>query len=186
MNLKEIIKDFIEEISQGNIEIYNEFSIQFELAIFLRNVLSLNFKIQLERNIDYFQLGKNQYLKKEMDIVIFDEYFHEKHCIEIKYPTNGQYPEQMFKICEDVAFIEQLVESGFKKSFSLVFAQDRPFYMKKGGAEIYEMFRCRREIGGIITKPTGKKDKIIKIQDDYKIHWKPVYKDLKYFLVQIG
>lgn len=57
-----------------------------------------------------------------MDIVIFDTTFQKKHCIEIKYPTNGQYPEQMFKICKYVAFIEQLVQSGFDESYSLVLA----------------------------------------------------------------
>ncbi|MFW6025712.1 MAG: hypothetical protein ACOCRX_05155 [Candidatus Woesearchaeota archaeon] len=186
MNLKEIIQDFILEISKGNIEIYNEFSVQFELAIFLRELLSSHYKVQLERNIEFFQLKKSQFLKKEMDIVIFDQQFNEKYCIELKYPTNGQYPEQMFKICEYVAFIEQLVESGFKKSFSLVFAQKRPFYMEKGGAGIYEMFRLRREIEGIITKPTGKKDKVIEIQGKYKFNWKTIYKELKYFLVQVG
>jgi hypothetical protein len=185
MKLKKIIEDFIKEITKGNIEIYNEFSVQFELAIFLRELVSSNYKVQLERNIEYFQLEKNQFLKKEMDIVVFDQELSEKYCIEIKYPTNGQYPEQMFKMSKDIAFIEQLVEAGFNNAFLIVLAGDRPFYMKKGGAEIYEMFRVRREIKGEIIKPTGKRNKNINIKNEYKINWRPIYKDLKYFFIQI-
>jgi len=158
LDLNETIKNLINEISHGNIEVYNEFSVQFELAMYLREILPFNFKIQLERNIEYFNLDKNEFIKKEMDIVVFDNSLQKKHCIEIKYPTNGQYPEQMFKISKDVAFIEQLVQSGFNKSYSLVLANSRPFYMDKGGAEIYEMFRENKEIKGEVNKPTGKKD----------------------------
>lgn len=185
MKLKKIVEDFIKEISKDNIEIYNEFSVQFELAIFLRELVSSDYKVQLERNIEHFQLEKNQFLKKEMDIVVFDEKLNEKYCLEIKYPTNGQYPEQMFKISQDIAFIEQLVESGFNNSFLIVLAEDRPFYMKKGGAEIYEMFRVRREIKGEIIKPTGKRDKKVKIKNEYNINWKSINKDLKYFFIQV-
>lgn len=76
-----------------------------------------------------------------MDIVVYDNTFQKKHCIEIKFPTNGQYPGQMFKICINVAFIEQLVQAGFDESYSLVLAKSKPFYMDKGGSDIYEMFR---------------------------------------------
>lgn len=39
MDLEEHLRVFMSEVSTGNIEIYNEFSTQFELAIYLRTVL---------------------------------------------------------------------------------------------------------------------------------------------------
>ncbi|WML29353.1 hypothetical protein RCG24_15465 [Neobacillus sp. OS1-32] len=96
MDLQAQLVGFMNMVSDGTIEIYNEFSIQFKLAIFLRANLPIDYKIQLERNINYFGLDKEHFLKKEMDIVVFNPATEEKHCSEIKYPTNGQYPEQMF------------------------------------------------------------------------------------------
>lgn len=58
MNSDEEFRNFINKISDGKIEVYNEFSVQFELAIFLREILPSNLKIQLERNIEYFNLKK--------------------------------------------------------------------------------------------------------------------------------
>lgn len=62
LNIQEQLHRFMAEVSSGNIEIYNEFSIQFELAIFLRKVLPKEYKIQLERNIGYFGLEKGRFL----------------------------------------------------------------------------------------------------------------------------
>lgn len=41
-----------------------------------------------------------------MDIVIYNE--SEKYAIELKYPQNGQYPEQMFSCVKDIKFMEEL------------------------------------------------------------------------------
>ena len=71
MTLLPHLKDFTGEVSIGRIEIYNEASIQYELAIFLRHRLDDKYNIQLERNIDYFNLDVKNYLKKEMDVVFF-------------------------------------------------------------------------------------------------------------------
>lgn len=64
MDLQDDLVEFMNQVSNGNIEIYNEFSIQFELAIFLRANLQKEYKIQLERNINYFGLEKERFLKK--------------------------------------------------------------------------------------------------------------------------
>ena len=76
--------------------------------------------------------------------------------LELKYPRNGQYPEQMFSFCKDIAFLESLVASGFQRAFFVAFADDKLFY-EGGGEGIYEFFRLGRELHGTITKPTGKK-----------------------------
>ena len=50
--MKLYFDEFARKIVNAEIEIYNEASIQYELAIFLRSRLH-EWNIQLERNIDY-------------------------------------------------------------------------------------------------------------------------------------
>ena len=108
MNLVTLMNSFMKLILEEKIEVYNEFSLQHELGIFLRNELT-NYKIQFERNTKFFNITKT--IKHEMDIVIYNE--SEKYAIELKYPQNGQYPEQMFSCVKDIKFMEELRERGF-------------------------------------------------------------------------
>lgn len=177
--------EFMNHVSSGIIEIYNEFSIQFELAIFLRANLPKDYNIQLERNINYFGLEKENFLKKEMDIVAFNPTTEERHCIEIKYPTNGQYPEQMFSMCKDIKFLEELVETGFSDSYCLVVVNDQLFYNNKGEEGIYRLFRKEKRLKGIIQKPTGKKDIKYHLSNEYNIEWKDISGTEKYFIATV-
>lgn len=45
--------------------------------------------------------------------MIFNHDKTEKYAIEIKFPTNGQYPEQMFIFCKDIKFLEELKNNDF-------------------------------------------------------------------------
>lgn len=185
LDLQAQLVGFMKQVSDGSIEIYNEFSIQFELAIFLRANLPKEYKIQLERNINYFGLDKEHFLKKEMDIVAFNPATEEKHCIEIKYPTNGQYPEQMFSMCKDIKFLEELVDAGFSDSYCLVVVNDPLFYSKKGEEGIYRLFRKEKRLKGTIQKPTGKKDITYHLNHEYKIEWNDVSGSEKYFIATV-
>lgn len=106
-----------------------------------------------------------------MDVVVFTPDKIEKHCIELKFPTQGQYPEQMFSACKDVKFLEPLVKSGFNKCYFMMFANDPLFYTSKGEGDygIYKIFRCEKLIKGEVRKPTGKKDEVLHIDGEYKI-----------------
>lgn len=181
-----LLEEFASELSKNNVEIYNEDSVKHELAFFLRGKLDKKFKIQLERNIAYFGLNKNQFLKKEMDIVVYTPDQNEKHCIELKYPTKGQYPEQMFSSCKDVRFLEQLVDSGFNTSYFMMFADDSIFYMNKGDSGIYRMFRKEKIIRNTVRKPTGKKNQVFTFHGSYKIDWKDIKNKLKYFVIKVN
>lgn len=101
--MKKAILAFLKQVENGSIEIYNEFSLQHELGIFLRNHFP-NYRIQFERNTKFF--GIETTTKHEIDIVIYNEY--EKMAIELKFPLNGQYPEQMFSFIKDICFMEEL------------------------------------------------------------------------------
>jgi hypothetical protein len=185
MELLQHLKKFVDEIAQGKIDLYNEPGIKYELAIYLRGCLGNKYKIQVERNIDYFDLEKDHYLKKEMDIVIFTPDKKDCRCIEVKFPTQGQHPEQMFSACKDVRFLEQLVESGFAHCYFMMFADDHLFYIDKGGSKIFKMFRNEKVIKGEIRKPTGKKDEVLTLQREYKIEWRTLMDSLRYFLIEV-
>ena len=102
-----------------------------------------NFKNYLERNISYFKIFENL-VKKEIDISVIDE-FNKKTAIEIKYPTNGQYPEQMFQFCKDIKFLEQLKKFGFEDNIFLVIANDKNFWQSQPvEGIIYQYFRVER------------------------------------------
>lgn len=187
MNIENFVKEFVDLIQNNIIEIYNESSIQYELAIFLRQKLT-NYKIQLERNISYFNLNKKEFEKKEIDIVLFNE--NEKIAIELKFPTNGQYPEQFFSFAKDIKFLEELKQNEFNNNIFIAFTNDKNFWCNKGEeGTIYNMFRKQKKIYGNIEKPTkvkGKKiDKTISLVGKYDIQWKRINDELKYFIIKV-
>jgi hypothetical protein len=77
LNLKQCTFDFFEKVKSDNIEIYNEFSLQHEMGIYLRSILPKH-KIQFERNVSFFNI-KSETIKKEIDIVVYNEDFTEKY-----------------------------------------------------------------------------------------------------------
>jgi len=153
LGLKELIEEFFLYIQVDQTEIYNEFSLQHELGIFLRERIQ-GYRIQFERNISYFT-SKTQTIKKEIDISIFNEDKSEKYAIELKCPLNGQYPEQMYSFVKDIKFMEQLKERGFAKNYCVTLVSHKPFYEGKVNGGIYKFFRGEYSIYGSIFKPTG-------------------------------
>jgi len=208
---EDIIAPFIEEISESKIEIYNEFSLQHELGLFIRNKYKnesnegFKCKVQFERNIKFFNIPQKKVgekiIKKEIDISVFRDDGSQvdpepEIAIELKYPRNGQYPEQMFKFCEDIKFCEQLKINGFKNTFVMIVVDDKLFYEKpfknpKPQKKIYSYFRDGEKLTGEIEKPTGfiKKD-TIKINGEYTIKWETINEDTnkkcrKYAFIEI-
>lgn len=189
MDIIYLIEKFVEQIREEKIEIYNEASIQFELAISLRKNLSSKYKIQLERNITHFGLTKkNNFVKKEIDVVIFDENKKEKLAIELKFPTNRQVPEQMYGFVKDIKFLEQLSVVGFKTNLFIAFADNNIFWSgQKNPGTIYDIFRepTTTALKGIIQKPTGNTTEKIALKDSYNIEWKDIKSNLRYFMVEV-
>lgn len=182
--MEEIIAAFANRVRDGNIEIYNEFSLQHELGIYLRERLPLK-KIQFERNVSFFGMSKAEFVKREIDISIFDRSDQSlETAIELKYPRNGQHPEQMFSFCKDVSFTEQLLRAGCKQAFVVIFAEDRLFY-EGSQAGIYTYFRGGDDLTGTIQKPTGRRDTEWQIQGRYSIEWRPVKGSLKYTVIKV-
>ena len=185
IDLKSLIEKFLNDGSKGNKEalfkkgidgepledlknakIYNEFSLQHELGIFLRDEikkLDPNFKVQFERNVkDFYSdiryddklLEDGDFVKHEMDIVIFKDFEEnsEKYAIELKFPTNGAYPKRMYQFIEDIQFMEENWRKKKKKKtycLALIFDKAEGYLFREWGKNsgkksdnpIYQFFR---------------------------------------------
>jgi len=187
LELKNIIEDFFKFALIQNIEIYNEFSLQHEMGIYLRSILQPKFKIQFERNVSYFT-NDNKTIKKEIDISIFNDDKSEKYAIELKCPLNGQYPEQMYSFSKDIKFMEELTARGFTKTASVALVADKPFYDGKANSGIYKYFREDFTVYGDIYKPTGsnKNDEYISLVKRHEFKWQNFNSRSKYYVIEIG
>jgi hypothetical protein len=184
--LGELVAPFIEAVRDGVVEIYNEISLQHELGIFLR----CNHKkslVQFERNIKHFfpTIAADAFTKREIDIAIYTaEPRALEWAIELKYPRNGQHPEQMFSFCKDVAFAEELAMAGFRRAGLVIFAEDDLFW--RGPTQgIYGYFRSKNPLNGVVRKPTGAKNEEVCIRGRYPVDWKPVVGSLMYAIIEV-
>ncbi|MFC0820750.1 hypothetical protein [Moraxella marmotae] len=195
--IEQALNDFFDCYLKKNqeIEIYNEFSFQHELGIFLRSELA-DYKIQFERNIKYFEYDpKDKNEKKEIDIVICNKLDDsEKYAIELKFAnkTNGQHPEKMFGFIKDIWFMETVKVrcKGFVQNYCVTLVEDELFYQKTLRNKhdgIYQYFRGGQKISGQIEKPTGKDEAkfIINLQNSYQIEWRDLYDEKKFYIVKV-
>ena len=178
--IKRLLYEFMGMVESERVEVYNELSLQHELGIFLRERLS-GYKVQFERNTRFF--GISGTIKHEIDIVVFNDL--ERYAVELKYPVNGQYPEQMYSFVKDIVFMEQLKGNGFDATYCLTMVKDRNFYSGKKIDGIYAYFRRNEILGGTIEKPTGKSEESVALGKRYKIKWEGETKQLKYYIVDI-
>lgn len=192
---EKLIKEFFKYLCENEIEIYNEFSFQHELGIFLRNKLQKDckdgkdYKIEFERNAKkHFNINyafmTSEKLKKEIDLSIYKSDHSSQFAIELKFPLNGQYPEAMFNFIKDIKFMQELVnQKQFQRTYciTLIYARGkgRPFYkgnhLGNTNIDIYKYFRGDHHvpISGKILKPTGFNKYFIDLQDkEYSFSWK--------------
>jgi len=189
MRLNQHIAAFAQAVGNGTIDIYNEFSLQHELGLYLRSRLT-DCKVQFERNVSHFQLAKENFEKREIDLAVTSASGERLSVIELKYPRNGQVPESMYSFCKDIAFLEQLLLAGFQSAYFLAMADDKLFY--SGSSEgIYGLFRSGMPITGKIEKPTGEKNlaedkkRSVKISGIYTASWMPVSGSSKFCLIEV-
>jgi hypothetical protein len=176
---------FVELVAAGSTELYNVFSLQHELGIFLRGRLP-SYQVQFERNVSFFFPMKAAFTKWEIDISVFSPDRRDlKFAIELKYPCNGQYPEQMFSFCKDIAFAEELHRAGFSTTALVIFADDPLFYRGATGG-IYGVFRGGQPLSGRIQKPTRPHNDEVMLLGTYLVQWKPLSGTLKFTIIEVG
>ncbi|MFR1631579.1 MAG: hypothetical protein ACLSU0_00255 [Oscillospiraceae bacterium] len=217
--INKTINDFFTDLKNGSIKVDedfdNEFGMQFELGIRLRNTLVQNgfagqgYKVYFEKNIkNICRINKwnyNDTLKKEIDLLVAktsNGQVEELYAIELKFPRNGQYPEQMYSFVKDLAFIAQLKgRFNFKGCWSVVLVDNDNFCKtsnRKTTNTIYTYFREDRNvgdnlkrIGGTIQKPTGKYKyqvpPFINIPAGYEktVQWNSINQNLYYYIMQV-
>jgi hypothetical protein len=171
--VQSLVDEFFVCIGRGEVEIYNEFSLQHEIGIHLRNALGSRCKVQFERPTTYFDIpGMAE--KREIDIALFSEDRSILAAVELKFPRNGQYPEQMFSACVDLAFLEDLVRSGFGFGLFVIAADDALFFRGAADRMPYSAFRAGSPLTGEICKPTGKKDRVVRLAGEYAVRWRSI------------
>jgi len=171
MNGTELLSGFWPYAEEKGIELYNEFSLQHEIGIYLREKLPGR-KVQFERNVAYFGI-RDELVKKEIDVSVFTPDHSETYALELKFPRNGQYPEQMYSFVRDLVFAEELVQSGFTGAWVLTLAEDRPFFEGARNEGIYRYFRGGEPLEGTVFKPTGptKGREALTLSGSYRIAW---------------
>src|SRR5437016_2430831 len=112
-SVEQLIRRFFAEVGNPDDTCYNEASLQHELALFLRRVLPEEWRLHIERPASWFREAARELTKKEIDLVVADSDRAHLVAIELKCPRQGQHPEQMFKACQDLQFLEELVAAGF-------------------------------------------------------------------------
>lgn len=181
------IQHFMDTYKFMGIEVYNEFSLQHELGIYLRQHLPKRFKVQFERNVSYFGLNKTDFTKREIDIVIYDIELKEKYAIELKAPRNGEVPEQMYGMIKDIKFLEELRCAGFSRCYQLTLVDNHLFFKgpKSTSNGIYSYFRDGKDLKGKIMKPTGNTNYSMNIDGLYRIEWNELSKNEWYFCLEV-
>ena len=167
---------------KNEIDIYNEFSFQHELGIFIKNNFP-EYKVEFERNVSFFEITEDT-IKKEIDISVFSPDKKEKYAIELKFPRNGQVPEQMYSFVKDIRFMEELKHFGFTNTYTIVLVDNPQFYSGKSSG-IYKIFRDTHQIDGKILKPTANysKSEFIELQNSYTFNWNKLDDNQSYLIV---
>lgn len=181
-----IYKFFKEIIIKRNIEIHNEFCLQHELGIYLKECFP-SFKIQFEENIS--KSATTDTIKKEIDISIYEEN-GVKYAIELKCPKNDQYPEQMYSFIKDIKFMEQLKKhEGFKNTYCVTLVFNKNYYTPAKKLDgIYKYFRKENKVYGNIYKPTGQitEQDYISVEGSYKFTWNNIDEsDKRFYIIEI-
>jgi len=105
--VEQLIRRFFADAAYPDDGFYNEASLQHEMALYLRGVLPEEWRLHIERPASWFHKAATALTKKEIDLVVADAKGEQVVAIELKCPRQGQYPEQMFKVCQDLQFLEQ-------------------------------------------------------------------------------
>ncbi len=191
-DLGRLVAQFFDAVGRREIDIYNEFSLQHEVGIWLRERSQpSDLKFQFERPASFFGVD-GKLTKKEIDLACFALPLVPVMAMEFKFPRAGQVPIQMFKFCQDLAFIEELVlkKKRFPFGCALIAADDADFYRgsRHQAGTIYSCFRDGVAISGTIKKSTGKEEPPVVLLAEYRIDWQAVQglTDLRFATVMVA
>ena len=131
---------FFETIQETPIELYSEFGLQHELAIFLRSNFP-NLRVRLEYPTPRIFNPLPHFIKKEIDIYVTTEDGH-RYVIELKMPKDDcGTPNEMYRAIQDVKFLEQLRQNNIDGCYAILFTERQAFWQApQANAGIYQLF----------------------------------------------
>jgi hypothetical protein len=169
----------------------SEFTFQFRISRFLDSHYN-NIEIELESSVFRYNISK--LIKKEIDIDI--ELNNTKYAIELKYIRDkGSFNIGMFKYCEDIKFIEQLMENKIiEKGYAILFTTIPEVYSKPNkqlnpknieNLKLYRAFRELYEVNGNLSIKTGKLNESLYLKGKYKLNWLDFIDNIKVCFIEI-
>ena len=200
--MRDAIKTFLETWAKnGEPEIYNERSLQFELGAYLKENFGQNCKIYYEKDI--YEYIKGKFSKHYPDILIVDN--SKKYLVELKFlPEKANkkygYPKRFFELLEDISFVSQLRvldQPYFAEVLSVTVAADKKFFSKPNRSERIESYNTNLKPRGEIfnknypkiqlentstyyeTKKGTKKKVTI---EPFAIQWEKLANDFEYYI----
>jgi hypothetical protein len=173
--IEEWLKRYFESPGNDAGPIYNERSLQLELACAFRRD---GFQIEFERPFPVPRL-EGSTLKRKQNLDLLVRAGEERAAIELKVPLNGQHPETMYAFCADIEFVEALKRSNVvDHGFCLMLTNDKAFWADSGrGSMIHNAFRCvDTELSGPVQKPTGSRETAVILSGSYRLagQWRAV------------
>src|SRR5262249_11212844 len=87
-----------------------------------------------------------------------------------------------FDACRDIQFLEQLVSAGFRGGLFIMLVDAPTFYQSGLQTGIYSFFRGGVPLTGTITKPTGTRDHLVRLNNTYSVEWHRYGTAGRYFL----
>jgi len=154
--------------------------------MFLRSRIKSDHKVELERNISHFGLEKSQFLKKEMDIILYKKHSVKSACIpviELKalVMQDKARPISVFNMVKDLKFLEQLKHTGRFDCYFLLITDHRGYYSGSMNAGKLLSDISRQEIHGCYRA----NNESLYLSQKYHIIWKDVNATQKFFLLRI-
>lgn len=175
-----IVGQFFRTVSESGFEIYNESELQHELGCLLRKELPPGWRVRFELPAGSFIPSIPRLTKKEIDLVVTDG--SQYYAVELKCPRQGRHPETMFDICKDLAFLEELIEVGFRGGLFVIHVEDALFYDRGSTDGIYAYFRSGKSLTGIVSKPTGQSTSAVNLRGSYDVRWQECGQHARYWI----
>ena len=134
------INNFFNAIQQTPIELYSEFGLQHELAIFLRTNYT-DLIVRLEYPTPRIFNPLPQFIKKEIDIYV-STLAGQRYVIELKMPKDDSgTPNEMYRAIQDVKFLEQLRQNNIDGCYAILVTERQAFWQApQANAGIYQFF----------------------------------------------
>jgi hypothetical protein len=190
--MRPIIDHFFYHITANPIELYSEFGLQHELALFVRMNYA-DHKVRLEYNAKRINQNLVDLVKWELDLHVTDSN-GVTSVVEFKMPkSDSGTPAEMYSAIKDIKFLEQL-ENVVDNRYAILVTNNRAFWdAPRANSEIYNFFNGNEvNISSLLQEHTPaflhSKEEII-LNNQYVAPWQGL-NDIdggfwKYYIIEI-